>query len=217
MQLREDEILSGEELEILKEVMNIAFGEAAANLSDVIDTRVILNVPSIRIMDASNVTTYIKDNIKHCYRISIVEQQFWGKFQGDALLVLSSQAGTELIYLLQQENNTKLESDPLNELERETLMEFGNIIIGACIGRITELLNEVVTYTPPMIFVEKAAEDSLSLSRYEEKEVAVVLRTDFEFESKNIAGFLFIIVNYESVEWLKNALHNFVEELSTSC
>jgi chemotaxis protein CheC len=206
------EILTDEELEILQEIMNIAFGQSAADLAEVIDTHVILSVPYIRCMQVAELPDYFKTYVKEYNRISIVEQKFWGMFAGDALLVFSSGAGKELIAMLQQDKQPVFESDPVEILERETLMEVGNILIGACVGRIAELLEDIVTYTPPMAVVEKDYTDAIVESHYDPDSTAIVLKTDFKFEEKDVSGFLFLVTSQGSVAWLKDALKKFIEQ-----
>jgi chemotaxis protein CheC len=206
------QILTLEELEILQEIMNIAFGKSAADLADVIDTHVVLNVPFISVMQVRELPGYIRNHVKDYKNISIVEQHFWGRFKGDALLVFSSGSGKELIGMLQRGEHTILESDPIEILERETLMEVGNILIGACVGKVAELLKDVVTYTPPMIVLERYYEDAISESEFDPDKTAIVLKTDFSFSEGNISGFLFLVTSNESIQWLKEALQIFIEQ-----
>jgi chemotaxis protein CheC len=96
-------------------------------------------------------------------------------------------------------------------LEKETFLEIGNILIGACIGKLAELLGDVATYSPPRVLVEK------SLHRVYENvldpdSMAIVLRTVFEFNEKNISGYMFVLTKQESFAWLKDALHRFLEQ-----
>jgi chemotaxis protein CheC len=212
MSTQVEKLLSGEETEILQEIMNIAFGKSAADLADVIETHVVLSVPYIKIIQITELPVYFKDNVKEYKKISIVEQKFWGKFKGEALLVFSSGAGRELIRMLQQDEGSGYESDPVEILERESLMEVGNILIGACVGKLTEVLKDVVTYAPPMVIVEKEYAEAIAESRYDPNSTAIVLKTEFRFEEGNVSGFLFLITSQESVSWLKNALHVFIEQ-----
>ena len=152
---------SDDETAILQEILNIAFGQSASDLAEVIDTQVILAVPFIKIMQVPELPGYIKEHVKECKQISIVEQKFWGKFKGDALLIFSSGSGKELINMLQSDDGRGMEVGPVDILERETLMEVGNILIGACVGKLAELLHDVVTYTPPMVLVEKEYEEAI--------------------------------------------------------
>ena len=207
-----DDLLNEEEVAILQEIMNISFGQSAADLADVIDTAVVLSVPYIDILDVSELPDYIISHVKDYKNINIVEQKFWGKFRGDALLIFSSGAGKELISLLQADNKNVFESDPFDILERETLMEVGNILIGACVGKLSELLRDVVSYTPPMVMVEKDYREAISNGHYDEDKTAIILKTDFRFDEGDVSGFLFLVTSNDSVRWLKEALKTFIEQ-----
>ena len=80
------EIFSQDEASILEEVMNIAFGKASADLADVIDIRILLNVPQVEVLKAEELLQRIKEESKVYGAISIIEQNFWGKYTGSALL-----------------------------------------------------------------------------------------------------------------------------------
>ncbi len=209
----QDNLLTEEEVSILQEIMNISFGQSAADLADVIDTAVVLSVPFIEILDVPELPDYIRSHVKDYKNINIVEQKFWGKFRGDALLIFSSGAGKELMSLLQNDNKNALDStDPFDILERETLMEVGNILIGACVGKLSELLRDVVTYTPPLVMVEKDYREAISNGHYDEEKTAIILKTDFCFDEGDVSGFLFLVTNNDSVRWLKEALKTFIEQ-----
>ena len=208
----QDDLLNEEEVSILQEIMNISFGQSAADLADVIDTGVVLSIPFIEILDVPALPDYIRSHVKDYKNINIVEQKFWGKFRGDALLIFSSGAGKELISLLQSDKNDLDSTDPFDILERETLMEVGNILIGACVGKLSELLRDVVTYTPPLVMVEKDYREAISNGHYDEDKTAIILKTDFCFDEGNVSGFLFLVTNNDSVRWLKEALKTFIEQ-----
>ena len=192
--------------------MNISFGQSAADLADVIDTHVVLSIPYINILDVPELPDYIRSHVKDYKNINIVEQKFWGKFRGDALLIFSSGAGKELMSMLQTEHNNVSDSDPFDILERETLMEVGNILIGACVGKLSELLKDVVTYTPPMVIVEKDYREAITNGHYDEDKTAIILKTDFRFNEGDVSGFLFLVTSNDSLRWLKEALRSFIEQ-----
>jgi chemotaxis protein CheC len=205
-------LLSDEDIEILQEIMNISFGQSAADLANVINTSVVLSVPYIDIVEVHELSEYIIKHVKDYENINIVEQKFWGKFRGDALLVFSSGAGKELISLLQSDHREISDTDPFDVLERETLMEVGNILIGACVGKFSELLKDVVTYTPPMVVVEKNYREAIKNGNYDPEKTAIILKTDFRFDERDISGFLFLVTSNDSVRWLKEALRKFIEQ-----
>lgn len=205
-------IISDEERNILQEIMNIAFGKAAADLAEVIDIYVALSVPYIQIIKAAELPLYLKNEIKEYKKISIVEQKYWGKFKGDALLIFPTGAGKELITLLEPDRDLSYESDPIDVLERESLMEIGNILIGACVGKIAELLNDSVTYTPPRVILEDIPLESISEDQLCSNNSVILLKTVFEFKERDVNGFLFLTTSHDCIDWLKKALHGFLEQ-----
>jgi chemotaxis protein CheC len=212
MESKAKQDFSEEELEILQEVMNIAFGSAAADLAEAIDIYAVLSVPMIRVLPATELPDYIRNEIKSYEKISIVEQNFVAKFRGLALLIFPSGVGKALIALLGNDIESSIESDPLDALERETLMEVGNILVGACVSKVAELLGDVVFYSPPRIIVENVPQEAISRDMFNPGNLAIVLQTVFHFNEQDISGFLFLVCSQESVGWLQMALHEFLKQ-----
>lgn len=204
-------IITEEETDILQEIMNIAFGRAASDLAEYIDIFVILSVPFINLLPSSELPIYIKSEIKEYDKVSLVEQNFWGKIKGSAFLVFPADSGKKILSMFDG-SEEYMESDPINELEKETFREVGNILIGACIGKIAELLGDVITYSPPRVVVDRSRLGAIADSLFTSNNLAIVLRTMFSFNDQNVTGFLFIITSEESFGWLKTALHRFLEQ-----
>src|SRR5690554_1870643 len=99
-----EHIFSTEEKDILQEVMNIAFGQATAELAEVIDIFVILSVPNIKVVKGRDLPNYFINEMDGSNVVNLIEQNFLGKFSGQALLIFPSGAEKELIKLFNQEN-----------------------------------------------------------------------------------------------------------------
>jgi len=203
--------ISDEEKEILQEIMNIAFGKAAADLAEVINIFVVLSVPYIQTLKAQDLPEYLKTQVNEYDRISIVEQNFWGNFKGSAFLVFQASAGRELVSLFGDESG-EIGSDSIDALEKETLMEVGNILIGACVGKLSELLGDVVTYSPPRVVTEDTPNEAIPANIFESNSSAIVLKTLFCFNERDVNGFLFLVTSHDSIIWLKQALAAFMEQ-----
>ena len=94
---------------------------------------------------------------------------------------------------------------------KEIIMEIGNILIGACVGKISELLNTSVVYSPPQAIYEKSVEFNRFLKSFDPANTVIAMKTVFRFQQKDIKGFILVITDYESIEWLKDALDKFME------
>jgi chemotaxis protein CheC len=205
------DIISEEEKEILQEIMNIAFGKAASDLAEIINIYVVLSVPYIRMLKAKDLPEYLKVELSEFDRISLVEQNFWGDFKGSAFLAFQASAGRELVSLF-GEDTEEFGSETIEALEKETLMEVGNILIGACVGKLSELLGDAVTYSPPRVVTENTPNDAIPASVFQNNTSAIILKTVFCFNERNVNGFLFLVTSHDSILWLKKALVSFMEQ-----
>ena len=206
-----EQIFSTEEKDILQEVMNIAFGQATAELAEVIDIFVILSIPDIKVVKGKDLPSYFINEMSGSTIVNLIEQNFLGKFSGQALLIFPSGAEKELIKLFNQENADEIYNVDMDTLEQETLIEVGNILIGACIGKITELLSDFVTYDPPRLMVQDLSKSTQSQFPVDKDSFAISIRTVFRFEQQNVEGYLFLITPQHSIQWLKKALQAFLE------
>ncbi len=103
-------------------------------------------------------------------------------------------------------------SDPLDELEKGTLMEVGNILIGACVGKIADLLHDGLSSSPPLVDTGQVSQRMFPKALTDSYGLTIALKTSFSFEKRNVVGFLFIMTNQESMAWVKKALNDFMEQ-----
>lgn len=204
-----EEFFTSDEKDILQEVINIAFGSATADLAEIIDIYVLLNVPDILIAQLNNLPDLIKKSAgNEPAEMSIVSQKFWGDFSGAGLLVFSSQSARNLISILGDNEDA---NKPIEHVVEGVLTEVGNILVGACVGKVSELLNTYVTYTPPRVVCnDQIAFESL-LNSFDQHQTVIAMKTVFEFRKQNISGFLLIITDQESVPWLRKSINAFAE------
>ena len=161
-----EDIFAQDEKDILQEVMNIAFGQASAELAEVIDIFVILSVPDIQVLKGDELPDYLCGELQSNGTVNIIEQSFLGKFAGQALLIFPTGAEKDLLTLFNQDQDDIQDNNDvdMDTLEQETLIEVGNILIGACIGKIAELLDDVVTYDPPRLMAKDLCLDDCTQS-----------------------------------------------------
>ncbi len=203
-------IFSDEEKDILQELMNIAFGKAAADLAQVVDIFINLSIPKIQIVNIGDMPDYIKNEMNDSRMPGIVNQKFWGDLSGSGVLVFPNKSGENLATILEDDSAQPKASNPIVTQEIEILMEIGNILIGACVGKISELLNTFVTYSPPQVIIENSDDCGSFFHSYDPHQAVIAMKTLFSFKEKNINGFLLILTSQESINWLRNALHEFM-------
>ncbi|MDY6822248.1 MAG: chemotaxis protein CheC [Thermodesulfobacteriota bacterium] len=206
-----NKFFSEEEKDILQEIMNIAFGNATADLAELIDVQVILSIPDIRIMGFNLLPDFLNETINHGQRNSAIGQKFWGDFNGSGLLFLPSGTEQVLEKFLNVSYRDKISQKEDTELKAGLLIEISNILIGACVGKISGLLKTVVSYSPPELLNAEQGNYEFLLKHFEAEQTAIVMKTLFQFDQQDLNGLLLIMTNYESVGWMKKALHEFME------
>jgi chemotaxis protein CheC len=203
------------ELDALKEMMNIGFGQAAMALSEVMDMHVILNVPKIAKLTPAEITSFVRGEIGDPEGFSMVEQFFLGRFNGTSFLLLPTNEGEKLVNLFTDDPDIDRSGLALDSLERETIIEVGNIIIGACVGKIAELLKGIVTYQPPRYFSGPVDDALIDQQVSASGCLALVFKTVFHFETEDIYGLLFLVTGEDSASWLKKAVGEMIDGIAT--
>lgn len=198
------------EKDALQEIMNIGFGRAAADLADIINLHVILSVPHIAVLQSDEVIRYVQEEIPDTTDMSMITQFFSGKFSGGSFLVFPHGEGRKLLRIFDGEMSLLGENYDIDILEKETLVEVGNIIIGACVGKIAEMLGDVVTYAPPRFFSQEQIYGTLGNVLNTSDSFAILFKTVFNFEQYNVSGYLFLVSQYSIMPWLKQAIAEFL-------
>ena len=201
--------LTEHEIEIFTELMNIAFGRAVAELAEFIDIFISLEPPSVEVLPASKLAETVKKEINPVLSCSIIEQQYFGNISGMAFLIFPHGVERELLSLFQKQDVRSLKSDMLIELEKEVLTEIGSILIGACVGKLSELNESPVTYMPPRTIIGENFEEFLLDGSFETDDFIVTLKTNFTFEDRAVSGHLFLVNCQDCIPGLKKSLEKF--------
>jgi len=199
-----------EEIDALQELMNIAFGQAAAELAEIIDISVVLSFPKLNAVRIDDLPTFIAEDLHDIAKCNIIEQSFRGTVGGVAFLIFPFGTEKEFVSLFHTEEDEQ-EQELFIDVEREVLSEVGNILIGACISKISDLLKTPVNYTPPHTMIGQRFDNKLFKGRFSGDDFAIMLNTSFSLNSKSVEGFLFLVNCQTAVQPLKKALAELFE------
>ncbi len=198
--------LTGEEIDIFQEVMNIAFGQASADLAEILGAYVVLNVPEVRMLDESALPDFIREGAGPG-ALSIVEQSYWGRLSGKTVLFFPASARKGLAKLFGEFSR----EDALSCAEKEIFLEAGNFIAGGCIARLANCLDDLITYTAPRSAEIRERADADKESATALRRIAAV-RIPFSIDQHDVSGLLILTASHESIPWLKTSLKRFMEQ-----
>ncbi|SFB23248.1 chemotaxis protein CheC [Clostridium frigidicarnis] len=130
------------QLDALKEVGNIGAGNAATALSQLLNTKVDMTVPSVNIIPFTEVFSKIgaEDLV-----VAVIVRVL-GDIPGNILFVLEKEVAENIIEAL-----TGSREDEFTEMGNSVLCEIGNIISGSYMNSIAKFTNLVITPSVPAV------------------------------------------------------------------
>ncbi|MFH1075861.1 MAG: hypothetical protein V1753_03325 [Pseudomonadota bacterium] len=209
-----NEDLSELRREALVEIINISFGLASASLAEMLHVQVILNVPEVREVEYNTITAELEKRIGKEELVSVIQQVFIGSFSGEVLFIISSDMAKSAIKALSAEAGYA-DGFESQELENEVLLEVGNIIVGAFIGKLVELLNATARYEIPNILIHNATIGTLLCSDSNNLfDKTLLVKTSFQLSDATVSGYLFILLNQKTLNSLYSAIDGFIEQMA---
>lgn len=188
--------LTPEELDALKELINIGVGKAAGVLSEMVSGHISLQVPFIKILTAPDLKVEMEELGR--YRISAVKLRFQGPFAGSAALVFPPDSASKLVSILTGEEPGSVD---LDSVRVGTLNEVGNIVINGVMGSIANVLRQHIDYSLPN-YVEDDIDNLLEMGGPLLATTVLLARTRFMIEQLHIEGDILLIFEVGSFDAL---------------
>lgn len=200
------DFISDDQREALQEVANIGMGQAGASIAQVLGEFVELSVPQIRAVDAADIPAALValagDGIA-----SAVRQAFLGELRGEAIVIFSEHSAHDLAELMSY-------GDALDApASRELLLDISNVLVGACLGGIAELLRAEIGFSAPSLLADQVSTHQLLQAEAIAAHCALLVEVRFGLERRVFRCHLIILMAEDAVAALQRALDRFIEEL----
>lgn len=144
--------LGPRQLDALREVANIGAGHAATALSQMVNTRIMVDIPEIKIVKLEDVGELIgkPDEI-----VSAVMMQLLGDVTGRTVQIFPWRTAVQLTSVLLNRQGSDRPED-FGEVEQSALREISNILVGAYINALSEFMGLMLIMSPPSIAIDTA-------------------------------------------------------------
>lgn len=176
--------LSEVERDAICELVNIGMGRAARSLGKMVDDRVLMTIPALELVEHAKVQSHLHGRADTT--VTAIKERFSGAFHGDAILVFPEEHSLELVRSLLDED---MPVETLTELEQESLLEVGNIVLNACLGTFTNILNCRLEIDLPVL-CRGSINKILGQTGEPDTAVYMVMRIDFTTQKRMIKGYL---------------------------
>ena len=194
--------LSELEQDALAELSNVAMARAANSLRQMVNHQVELSVPSVEIVSKEAATQLISKPTNAT--LVAIRQDFTGAFSGRALLIFPESSSLELVRVVV---GSQLPLEDIVNLEDEALAETGNIILNSWVATIANLLKSGLKMSLPTV----VRGDSRQMFKSEESQSLVLfLHIKFEISTKEIRGYVALLMDIPSVEELRSLIADFI-------
>jgi len=201
-----DNILA-KHLDVFKEIGNIGAGHAASALAGLLDRRITMSVPEASVVSFSEILDVL-DGPETLVAGVLIDVS--GDLNGYILLLLCMKdAMTMVAQALQEPERDTTDPDfDLTEMERDTLVEIANILVGSFLSAISSFSGLGATPSVPQLSVDMLGA-ILSIATIEYGKIGdsvLFLKTNFNDPAGEINGHFFLIPDYNSYKMLLNAL-----------
>ena len=194
------------ERDALAELSNIAMAKAANSLRQMIQTEVVLAVPSVDILTSGSAANRVAkpDNPK----LVAVRQDFVGAFSGRALLIFPERNSLELVRAVV---GRELPLEDIVDLENEALAETGNIILNSWVATIANLLKSALKMSLPIVI----RGDGKHMFETAPSSLVLFLHIKFEIRQTKIGGYVALLMDIPSLDELRILIAKFIGSVAS--
>ncbi len=201
-----DVVLSEDQKDILRELMNISLGEATSNIAKLLNAFGTMHIPQVDTQSTKDLDKTISQNLHSNLKYHVTKQLFSGEFGGEIIFIVDQDSSYNLA---KNVFDTALAS--LDDVS-DAVMELTNIVTSTIISRLAIELGTTVQFFAPStsIIYPKEIINNNDVTNYAN---VIILKTCIEFQEQNINGTIFILTKNGAIDRLLKLIDTKLEEL----
>jgi chemotaxis protein CheC len=199
-------LFNDEEMDFVKEMMNIGAGNAVTALHQLLGTPVDLLIPKVHILPTTKVTSVLHNPAKI---MVCIKAEMLGDITGVMFFVVPHEFATKMV--MQAENMlqkfTKLTRTKPNKEDNSVIAEIGNILFGVYLTAIHDFCGLNVYHTVPESAVDmvQSLVDESFVKLSDQLKLAILIENEFVIKKEKIQTNLLIVPFKNSVKPLVEA------------
>lgn len=192
--------------DVLKEIGNIGAGNATTALSRMINAKIDMSVPKVKLLGFSELAEVIGTEETVMAGILLMLE---GDIDGMMMFLLEIDSARALVNSLLGKENAETQKDDINfdEMEFSAMREIGNIITGSYLSALSDLTKLTIVSSVPSLQID-LAEAILSIPAIEFSKIGdkvLLIQTQFDNESQ-INGYFVLVPELESYDKILGSL-----------
>jgi len=197
-------ILTNDEQDVLRELLNIAYGSATASISQILDAFATLHIPKITMIESKDLKAYISTNSKGVGDYLGI-QTFNGDISGQSIFLIDESSAINLTKHLYDNDISSVNIE-------DSVLELTNILSSAIISNLSSNFKTHINFMAPLISTLSKT-DILTKEKLEKYNNVIIVSTKMEFQEIDILGEVILILDDKSIEKVKLAINNMLENL----
>lgn len=196
------ENLNSMQIDVFKELGNIGTGNAVTALSKMLNKKVNMNVPKVRILEFKEVAELLGGAETPVAGIYFRVQ---GDISGNIMFLIPEKSTEVLLDMLM---GGYRDSNGFDEMDRSALEEIGNILAGSYISSLSTITNMKITVSVPALAIDMVgAVLSVPMIQFGQMGDSVMLiETQFFEGDTKVKGYFLLIPDVESFTILLQSL-----------
>lgn len=207
-------MLSELQKDLLSEILNTNLGVAASLLSEMVNQKVILSLPSLDLKNGKEIDLRPLSKHNSEFRTSVLSSmRFGNNFSGNAYIVFPADKAKYLVDACIGEKVEKNELfTKLTTQDLDVIKEISNIIFNAVIGGFGNLLDVRLQYSLPQI--EMTVVDSMDSGLLPEDMHFLSMFNSFYLSKSQVRGMIFIALSISSENMLISKLNEMLVDIN---
>lgn len=201
--------------DILKEIFNIGVGKAADMLSEIVDKKILLDVPNIKVFNPENQQFDFENHFCRTLHGTLMVStiSFEEKITGEANLIFPANKMRTFINLCMNQDNGYLVDDMyFTDIDYDIIKEVGNIILNSIIGEMGNFLDVNLSYTLPSVKLFNCLDFKTNIKNRTDIHVLMLYIT-FILDDTEIEGAVIINLTLNSLNELMKIIEKMEDDL----
>jgi len=193
--------LSGMQMDVLREIGNIGAGNAATSMSKLINKRIDMKVPSVKIVSFDEIINIIGGPEQLIVALLF---KIYGEAPGSVYFILGVKEAESLVQEIVNDPEFKLVTDKQpNELSISVLEEIGNIMTGSYLSALSDFVNINMQSSIPYLSVDMAgailSSGLIELSQITDYAIVVDTEISNVQEDNGLNGHFFLLPELKTI------------------
>lgn len=203
-------MLSELQRDLLSEILNTNLGVAASLLSEIVNQKVILSLPSLDLKKGNEIDLRpLSRKNSDFHRSVLSSMRFGNNFSGNAYIVFPADKAKYLVEACIGEEDGEM---ALTAQDFDVIKEISNIIFNAVIGGFGNLLRVRLEYSIPQI--EMTVVDSMDGGLLPEEMHFLSMFNSFYLSKSQVRGMIFIALSVTSENMLIRKLNEMLVDIN---